>query len=138
MRWFITILLITIGNLSFCQNIEHFELVSELEDSMVLINKSDVDKINKMFFEKGKLDSINRLNRVMIHNLVLKTELLDSVIASQKFIIDNKEFLIKETENRFEIDKKMYEKTIRQERNRKLTWQITSGVSWLIIILLIV
>ena len=56
MRW-ITIILIFISLNCFSQNIsqiKHLETISEITDTMALINKQDIDKINRTYFIKKK------------------------------------------------------------------------------------
>ena len=36
----------------FLPGVKHIEVVSEIEDSMILLNKPDVDKINKTYFDE--------------------------------------------------------------------------------------
>ena len=138
MCWIIICVLLTISNLGYGQTIHHFETISEIQDSMVLLNKSDVDKINKTFFEKNRLDTLNVLNEQLIDKLNSKNVLLDSIIKEQKQYMCLNDALIKESESKLENYKDHYTKTIKQERNKKLTWQVISGASWLIIILLII
>ena len=44
------------------ERVKHIEIVSEIQDTMALLNKKDIDKINQVFFEREKLDSLNRAN----------------------------------------------------------------------------
>ena len=59
MCW-ITIILIFISLNCFSQNIsqiKHLETISEITDTMALINKQDIDKINRTYFIKEQRKS---------------------------------------------------------------------------------
>ena len=69
MKKLITILFLFFSILGYGQTIEgvkHIEIVSEIQDTMALLNKKDIDKINQVFFEREKLDSLNRANEELI------------------------------------------------------------------------
>ena len=90
MRWVIVFFLLIPSILNAqIDSIKHVEVVSEIQDSMVLLQKSDVDKINKTFFEKNQLDSLNTLNEKIIFNLEQVNSTLDSIIVNQQLIIEN-------------------------------------------------
>ena len=70
MKKLITILFLFFSILGYGQTIEgvkHIEIVSEIQDTMALLNKKDIDKINQVFFEREKLDSLNRANEELIN-----------------------------------------------------------------------
>ena len=100
--------------------IKHIEVVSEIQDSMVLINNTDVNKINKAFFEKEKLDSINSLNEKTILLLEVKNTTLDSIAKHQQVIIQNDQLAISEMEQDLEDQKKYYQKREKKERAKKI------------------
>lgn len=102
MRW-ITIILIFISLNCFSQNIsqiKHLETISEITDTMALINKQDIDKINRTYFIKNKLDSLNCLNEAIIKELNVKVAVQDSIIFNQLEIISNKDYIILEYKNK--------------------------------------
>ena len=37
------------------EGVKHIEIVSEIQDTMALLNKKDIDKINQVFFEREKI-----------------------------------------------------------------------------------
>lgn len=87
---------------------------------MVLLQKSDVDKINKTFFEKNQLDSLNTLNEKIIFNLEQVNSTLDSIIVNQQLIIENhaeiENSLTKELEERQDF----YNSSLKKERRKKI------------------
>jgi hypothetical protein len=112
--------------LSFCANaqdlsqIKHLEVVSEIQDSMVLLNRTDVNKINKVFFEKEKLDSIKSLNEETISLMEIKNTTLDSIITHQQIIIHNDQLVLSEMNQKLEDQKNYYQKRERKERTQKI------------------
>ena len=71
--------------------VKHVELVSEVADTMVLINKPDLDKINTAFYRLDKSDSLNVVNDRIITNLEVESRKLNQIIETQKYIISNKD-----------------------------------------------
>ena len=65
----------------FLPGVKHIEVVSEIQDSMVLLNKPDVDKINKMYFEKEKLDSLNMLKLSLMYKRYLLKLYINSFLV---------------------------------------------------------
>ena len=118
-------------------SIKFIEVISPLEDSMVVLNKHDVNVINKTFYEKRILDSTNSVNESMLINLSKQNKFLDSIIYNQKCVIKNDSLLI----NHLNITHKQlvdkYNKDLKKECRRKNTWKATTGISILTIILII-
>ena len=73
----------------FLPGVRHIEIVSEIEDSMVLLNKPDIDKINKTYFEKSKLDSLNVYKDRVINLLEDKICVQDSIIIYKNSLLEN-------------------------------------------------
>ena len=118
-------------------SIKHIELISEIKDSMALINKHDIDKINRTFHELKIADSLNIINDSIINNLNIQNTKLDSIVRSQKAIIENEQTIRSEiiTQHSSEID--FYKKELKKSNNRKIIWQSTTGISLLTIVLII-
>ena len=118
-------------------SIKHIEIISEIQDSMALINKTDIDKINKTFFDLEISDSLNQVNDSIINTLTIINHNLDSIICAQEIIIENdsqiKSQIIYETN--VEINK--YKSELKKSNNKKIVWQSTTGLSLLAIILII-
>lgn len=136
MRSFITWLLLLMSISLFAQKldqIKHIEIVSEIQDSMALINKEDIEKINKTFYEKRQLDSLTFINDSIILHLSQLNEKLDSVALSQLKVIQNDKIIIKQL------------KSDTTELRRKLTrahkiifWESTTGAIVILILCLLI
>lgn len=137
----ITILLLFWSTIAYCQflpGVKHIEVISEIEDSMVLLNKPDIDKINKTYFEKNQLDSINFHNEQIINLLETKIHLQDSVIINNNLLLDNEIKLNKYLTQDIEDKTTQYEKYMRKEKVKKIGWQTATGASIICIILALV
>lgn len=136
---FIGLLFCSVANAQFLPGIKHIEIVSEIEDSMVLLNKPDVDKINKTCFEKNKLDSLNVYKDKTIDLLETKIFVQDSIITNQNSLLENEIAINTHLKKNIEDNSTQYEKWLRKERVKKTCWQVTTGIAVVgIIIALIV
>ncbi len=129
MKKLIIILLLCLSSLCYGQTIEgvkHIEIVSEIQDTMALINKQDVDRINNIFFEKEKLDSLNRANEELISLYQAKCLSLLNMSDLKDDIIKDKDLLIDETKQVLESKYEAQKLETKKMRNKKLIWQ---GVS---------
>ena len=138
MRW-ITIILIFISLNCFSQNIsqiKHLETISEITDTMALINKQDIDKINRTYFIKNKLDSLNCLNEAIIRELNVKVAAQDSIIFNQLGIISNKDYIILEYKNKHDELIANNLKQIKKEQRKSRIFKIFSASELVIIAIL--
>lgn len=138
MRW-ITIILIFISLNCFSQNIsqiKHLETISEITDTMALINKQDIDKINRTYFIKNKLDSLNCLNEAIIRELNVKVAAQDSIIFNQLGIISNKDYIILEYKNKHDELIANNLKQIKREQRKSRIFKIFSASELAIIAIL--
>lgn len=138
MRW-ITIILIFISLNCFSQNIsqiKHLETISEITDTMALINKQDIDKINRTYFIKNKLDSLNCLNEAIIKELNAKIAIQDSIIFNQLGIISNKDYIILEYKNKHDELIANNLKQIKKEQRKSRIFKIFSASELAIIAIL--
>lgn len=138
MRW-ITIILIFISLNCFSQNIsqiKHLETISEITDTMALINKQDIDKINRTYFIKNKLDSLNCLNEAIIRELNVKVAAQDSIIFNQLEIISNKDYIILEYKNKHDELIANNLKQIKKEQRKSRIFKIFSASELAIIAIL--
>lgn len=138
MRW-ITIILIFISLNCFSQNIsqiKHLETISEITDTMALINKQDIDKINRTYFIKNKLDSLNCLNEAIIRELNVKVAAQDSIIFNQLWIISNKDYIILEYKNKHDELIANNLKQIKKEQRKSRIFKIFSASELAIIAIL--
>ena len=120
-----------------CFGQTHVEYISEKTDSMALINKTDVDKINKVFAERNVLDSLNNINEKIISNLEINKEIQNSIIESQALAIKHGDELVKELENRNTKTVEKYSKELKKERNKAISFEALTGAGIIAIILLI-
>ena len=138
MRW-ITIVLIFISLNCFSQNIsqiKHLETISEITDTMALINKQDIDKINRTYFIKNKLDSLNCLNEAIIRELNVEVAAQDSIIFNQLGIISNKDYIILEYKNKHDELIANNLKQIKKEQRKSRIFKIFSASELAIIAIL--
>ena len=120
-----------------CFGQTHVEYISEKTDSMALINKTDVDKINKVFAERNVLDSLNNINEKIISNLEINKEIQNSIIESQALAIKHGNELVKELENRNTKNVEKYSTELKKERNKAISFEALTGAGIIAIILLI-
>ncbi len=122
-------------------NIKHLELISEISDSMALINKKDIDVINNTFYKYKILDSLNNINDTIIKDLKLIINDKDSIIYYQKDMIHNdtliKDKLTKIIDNNDKIINSQ-EKELKKERNKKNFWKTTTGISLTTLIIILI
>ena len=129
------ILLILVSTSAFAQT--HIEYISEKCDSMAFINIDDINTINKVFNERNQLDSINKINEQIIKLMNLENSTLNSAILKQSAIIENDKAIIKKLENDSNIIKKQYETNLKKEQRKTISFQTTTGLGIIAIILLI-
>lgn len=115
----------------------HIEYISEPTDSMALISKQDIDVINNMFNERNMLDSLCNINERLISKLELNNRVQSNVLERQAQIIKNQELLIKELEIRNENSVQYYSKELKKEKAKKISFQTTTGLSIIAIILIL-
>lgn len=118
-------------------SIKHIELISEIQDSMALINKSDINKINQTFHELECANALNEINDSIINTLVIQTHYLDSILQNQQVIIENEKLINDQLVLDHSAEINHYEKELRQSKNKKIMWQSTTGLSLLTIILIL-
>lgn len=115
----------------------HIEYISEPTDSMALISKQDIDVINNIFNERNMLDSLCNINERLISKLELNNKVQSNVLERQAQIIKNQELLIKELEIRNQNSVQYYSKELKKEKTKKISYQTTTGLSIIAIILIL-
>ena len=115
----------------------HLEYISEPTDSMALISKEDIDIINNVFNERNVLDSLHNVNEQIISNLEIKNKLQLSTIKSQAVMLENKDAIIRELEIRNDNSVRYYSKELKKEKNKKISFQTTTGIGIVAIILIL-
>lgn len=139
MKWLISLFLICVSYVAFAQlptEVKHVELVSEVADTMVLINKPDLDKINTAFYRLDKSDSLNVVNDRIITNLEVESRKLNQIIETQKYIISNKDEQIRTIKLQNKEIVSDLEKQISRANAGKTFWQFTTGAGVIGIIIL--
>ena len=117
-------------NAQSLDSLKHITIVTELQDSMALINNDDINIINKVFYERDVLDSLNSINDSLIRKLDLVRINQDNIILKQKAVIQN-DSLIK-IQYKLAIDSKDKiildnQKAIKDQKIQKTIWQSTTG-----------
>lgn len=115
----------------------HIEYISEPTDSMALISKQDIDVINNIFSEKNMLDSLCNINEQLISKLELHNRVQSDVLKRQAQMISNQTLLIKELERRNKNSVQYYAKELKKEKTKKISYQTTTGLSIIAIILIL-
>lgn len=124
-----------IGFTSYAQT--HVEYISEPTDSMALISKQDIDIINNVFNERNVLDSLHNINEQVISTLEITNRIQNDLLETQSLIIVNKDQIIEELEERNKNNIQCYSKELKKEKNKKISFQTTTGLSIIAIILLL-
>lgn len=135
MRTILTLLLMLCFTSMAAQT--HLEYISEPTDSMALISKEDIDIINNVFNERNVLDSLHNVNEQIISNLEIKNKLQLSTIKSQAVMLENKDAIIRELEIRNDNSVQYYSKELKKEKNKKISFQTTTGIGIVAIILIL-
>lgn len=102
------------------EGVKHIEIVSEIQDTMALLNKKDIDKINQVFFEREKLDSLNRTNEELLSLYQTKCLSLLNISSLKDDIIKDKDLLIDETKDALEAKYEDQKLETKKMRNKKL------------------
>ena len=102
------------------EGVKHIEIVSEIQDTMALLNKKDIDKINQVFFEREKLDSLNRTNEELISLYQTKCLSLLNISSLKDDIIKDKDLLIDETKDALEAKYEDQKLETKKMKNKKL------------------
>lgn len=102
-----------------------------------MINKEDADKINKTYFLKNQLDTINCLNEKIISELKVKSLKQENIIKEQQEIVNNYKKVVEEQKEQNEKLIKDYDSSFKKSQKKKAVWQgIGIGESIAIILLI--
>lgn len=126
-------------NAQSLDSLKHITIVTELQDSMALINNDDINIINKVFYERNLLDSLNSVNDSLIRKLDLVRINQDNIIRKQKAVIQNDSLIKIQYQLTIDDRNKIIQdnqKAIKNQKNQKIVWQSTTGA--LAIVLLVV
>lgn len=141
MRRILILILTLIPILGFSQSLDSIKCIhvlSEMQDTMVLLNKPDVDKINKTFHDRNKLDSLNKVNEQLIEALYIENSLLDSIVANQQVIIQNDKLIEINLQDKISQTEDSYKDLLKSERRKKIGWQSCTGLSLVAILLILI
>lgn len=86
---------------------------------MIMINKEDADKINKTYFLKNQLDTINCLNEKIISELKVKSLKQENIIKEQQEIVNNYKKIVKEQKDQNEKLIKDYDNSLKKSQRKK-------------------
>lgn len=117
-------------NAQSLDSLKHVVIVTELQDSMALINNDDINTINKAFYERDLLDSLNSVNDSLIRKLNLVRVNQDNIIRKQKVIIQNDSLIKIQYQLAIDDRNKIIQdnqKAIKNQKNQKRIWQSTTG-----------
>ena len=131
MRKLICLLLIflpLIGSAQLPDKVKHVEIASEVVDTMIMINKSDLDKINTAFYRLEVSDSLNVVNDRLIEDLTLTSDKLKDMVESQRIIIENKDILIERINSNNQEVVSDLEKQLKRANRGVIFWQTTTGL----------
>ena len=125
---------------SLHKRVKHVEIISEIQDTMALINKDDINKINKVFYERNVLDSLRVVDSCIIENQNKLKQLTDSIVATQINTIENQSSIIEQyetviSESNSEIIE--LEKKQKKDKNSKIAWQSISGTLAAVVLVLL-
>lgn len=125
---------------SLHKRVKHVEVISEIQDTMALINKDDINKINKVFYERNVLDSLRVVDSCIIENQNKLKQLTDSIVVIQINTIENQSSIIEQyetviSESNSEIIE--LEKKQKKDKNSKIAWQSISGTLAAVVLVLL-
>ena len=104
-------------------SLKHVVVVTELQDTMALINNNDINIINKVFHERNILDSLNSVNDSLIRKLDLVRINQDNIIQKQKAVIQNDSLIKIQYELAIDDRNKIIQdnqKAIKNQKNQKI------------------
>ena len=128
------------GQVDSFNKIKHIEIISEIQDTMALINKDDINKINKVFYERNTLDSLRVVDSCIIESQNKLKQLTDSIVITQINTIENQSSIIEQyetviSESNSEIIE--LEKKQKKDKNSKIVWQSISGTLAAVVLVLL-
>lgn len=106
---------------------EHIERISEIADTMVLLNKADIDIINTAFNRLEYSDSLNIINEGIIENLTSENKKLENIVSEQSIILINKDTQIENAKKRNQEAISNLERQIKIANRKKTFWICTTG-----------
>ena len=139
MKRLISILFLFLSFICYAQlpkDVKCIEVASQVADTMILINKPDLDKINTAFYRLDAADSLLIINEEIITNLEIKNNTLNDIINSQQTIIENKDIQLEHIRSKDKDVISDLEKQVKIANRKKTFWEFTTGLGALGIIFL--
>lgn len=128
------------GQDTLLAKIKHIEVVSEVQDTMALLNKDDINKINKVFYERDYLDSLRIVDSSLLKASEEIKERMDSIVVKQLNTIDNQNTIIEQYQDAIsEKDETItgLEKKQKKDKGSKIAWQSVSGTLAIVLIIVL-
>ena len=127
-------------NAQSIDSLKHIVVVTEMQDSMALINNNDINIINKVFHEREVLDSLHEVDGTLIRKLDLVRIEQDKIIKNQRVVIQNDSIIKRQYQ--LAIDQKNQiikdnEKAIKIQKTQKTIWQSTTGALAIVLIVVL-
>jgi hypothetical protein len=128
------------GQDTLLSKIKHIEVVSDVQDTMALLNKDDINKINKVFYERDYLDSLRIVDSSLLKASEEIKERMDSIVVKQLNTIDNQNTIIEQYQDAIsEKDETItgLEKKQKKDKGSKIAWQSVSGTLAIVLIIVL-
>lgn len=127
-------------NAQSLDSLKHIVVVTEMQDSMALINNNDINIINKVFHEREILDSLHEVDGTLIRKLDLVRIEQDKIIKNQRAVIQNDSIIKRQYQ--LAIDQKNQiikdnEKAVKIQKTQKTIWQSTTGALAIVLIVVL-
>lgn len=127
-------------NAQSLDSLKHVVIVTEMQDSMALINNNDINIINKVFHEREILDSLHEVDGTLIRKLDLVKIEQDKIIKNQRAVIQNDSIIKRQYQ--LAIDQKNQiikdnEKAVKIQKTQKTIWQSTTGALAIVLIVVL-
>lgn len=127
-------------NAQSIDSLKHVVIVTEMQDSMALINNNDINIINKVFHEREILDSLHEVDGTLIRKLDLVKIEQDKIIKNQRAVIQNDSIIKRQYQ--LAIDQKNQiikdnEKAVKIQKTQKTIWQSTTGALAIVLIVVL-
>lgn len=108
------------------ETVKHIEVISELTDTMALINKVDIDTINCKFQDWIRIDSLKTVQEEITNLLQTQCSSLINITNLQDDIIKNKDNILGNVNDKNEALLTKKETQYQDMKKRKIIWQAAS------------
>lgn len=118
--------------------VKHVEIASQVADTMILINKPDLDKINTAFYRLDTYEELNRVNEELIADLKIESNSLKEIASKQEIIIENQKIQLVNKDTQYKETISDLEKQVKRANTWTTIWQVLSAIEALGIVFLAV